>query len=178
VFVGVCVCVCACVCVCVWVCVGCACIACVCVSVCARASVCVCVRVRVRVCIVCACVRVCVCVCVCVCNFDLSHHTHSNGCAHWYTNGVQPIAFGVLFLQSQISIDDLRLEVSFSSFPRSLLPRSEVLLKKRPIRLRHEIEIQWNSKCNRLYVDMNVIPYECDPTWMWSHMNEEMTLQM
>ena len=25
---------------------------------------------------------------------------------------------------------------------------------------------------------MNVIPYECDPIWMWSHMNEEMTLQM
>jgi len=28
-----------------------------------------------------------------------------------------------------------------------------------------------HSKCNRLYVDMNEIPYECGPIWMWSHMN-------
>jgi len=30
---------------------------------------------------------------------------------------------------------------------------------------------KWHSECNRLCVDMNEIPYECDPIWMWSHMN-------
>ena len=52
---------------------------------------------------------------------------------------VQPVAFGVSFLQSQISIHDL--------FFKSLLPRS---VEKRPMRLRLEIEIQWHSECNRL----------------------------
>ena len=28
-----------------------------------------------------------------------------------------------------------------------------------------------HSKCSRLYVDMNEIPYECDPIWMRSHTN-------
>jgi len=44
---------------------------------------------------------------------------------------LQPIAFPVSFLQSQISIDDL--------FARSLLPCS---VEKRPIRLRVEVEMK------------------------------------
>ena len=80
------------------------------------------------------------------------HHPCTCGCtfAGWYTsthkpcicgwctctpstNHVQPVAFGVSFLQSQISINDLYLQVSFATFrwkdneietEESLLPRS------------------------------------------------------
>ena len=50
----------------------------------------------------------CVCVCVCVCREkELSDESE---------NSVQPIAFGESFLQSQVSINDLVLYVSFAMF--------------------------------------------------------------
>jgi len=56
----------------------------------------------------------------------------------------QPIAFGVSFLHSQISIDNLVLYIYIYKISRSLVPRS---VEKRPSHLRLEIEIKWHSKC-------------------------------
>jgi len=57
---------------------------------------------------------------------------------------LHPIAFGVSFLHSRISIDNLVLLFSTSHLPRSVA--------QTPRRLRLEIEIKWHSKCNRLYL--------------------------
>jgi len=47
----------------------------------------------------------------------------------------------------------LRLYVSFATFSTSLLPRS---VEKRPVRLRLDTEIEWNSKYNGLYLMTHV----------------------
>ena len=76
----------------------------------------------------------------------------------------QPITFAVSFLPSQISIDHLVFWVSFATFRWKQT---------------NAIELgDWVGMMLQMHVDMNVIPYECDPIWMWSHMNEETTLQM
>ena len=64
--------------------------------------------------------------------------TYLNPCC---TNKVQPIAFGVLFLKFQISIDYLVSYVSFSKFR----------WKDTLVRSRSENEMKWHSKCNRQY---------------------------
>jgi len=65
---------------------------------------------------------------------------------------VQPIAFGVSFLQSRISIDNLVLWF--------LLQRS---VEKRPIRLRLEIKVKWHTICNRLYIHMYIVYWNDTP---------------
>jgi len=72
---------------------------------------------------------------------------------------IQPIAFGVSFLQSRIWIDHL--------VSRSLLPRS---VEKRPRRLRLKIEVKWHSKCNTLYhsdMTWNQVYHSDNYFWEW-----------
>ena len=92
------------------------------------------------------CIQICVHVCVYTSYLDAVLVADSQ-LLHIHTNTfkytiLQPIWFGVSFLQSQNSIYYLVLDVSFATS-----------VEKRSIRLRLENEIKWNSKCDRLYLD-------------------------
>jgi len=82
------------------------------------------------------------------------------------SNYLHAINYSLLYLECHFFI--LKSQTMFL-FSRSLLPRS---VEKRPRRLRLEIEFEWHSKCNRLYMERDLHVYEKRPTHMWKETNE------